>query len=318
MTRFAAIDVGTNSVKMTIAVVEDAEHIDTITRQRYVSQLGRDHGEDGSLDQDAMERTIGDLIKFNDLSASLEVDQVRAVATQVVRDAPNRDVFIEQVHACTGLELEVLEGEEEAGLSWLAICHEHEVGEGASVLLDVGGGSMECLHAHGERIKQVVSLPLGALRLTQAFELADTIDSNRWGSLVAHIKSELATGLSRPNDPAYAWGVGGTLKSLVSLDRIGMGLRQKEEMVSPGGDWAFTGLGVDRIEAIVAELCSMSLAERIDATGLEPERASIIPAGGVVALETLKYLGADRGCCVTRQCLRDGLLLRMAGLRGDS
>ena len=58
MTRLAAIDVGTNSVKMTIAVVEDDGHIDTITRQRYVSQLGRDHGEDGSLDQDAMERTL--------------------------------------------------------------------------------------------------------------------------------------------------------------------------------------------------------------------------------------------------------------------
>ncbi len=318
MTRLAAIDVGTNSIKMTVAVVEDDGRIDTITRQRYVSQLGRDHGEDGSLDQDAMERTLGDLIKLVDQSASLEVDQVRAVATQVVRDAPNREVFIEQVHACTGLELEVLEGDEEADLDWQAICHEHEVGEGASVLLDVGGGSMECLHAHGERIKQVVSLPLGALRLAQAFELTDTIEPDCRESLVAHITSELAAGLSRPTEPVYAWGVGGTLESLVSLDRIGMGLDQEQEVVSPGGEWAFTGLGVDRIEAIVAELCSMSLAERIEATGLEPERAAIIPAGGMVVLETLKYLGVDRGCCVTRQCLRDGLLLRMAGLGGDS
>ncbi len=318
MTRLAAIDVGTNSIKMTVAVVEDEGCIDIITRQRYVSQLGRDHGEDGSLDQDAMERTLGDLIKLVDQSASLEVDQVRAVATQVVRDAPNRDVFIEQVHACTGLELEVLGGDEEAGLDWQAICHEHQVGEGASVLLDVGGGSMECLHAQGKRIKQVVSLPLGALRLTQAFKLADTIDPDRWQSLVVHIKSELKAGLPSPTEPVYAWGVGGTLESLVSLDRIGLGLDQEDEPVAPGEDWAFTGLALDRIEVIAAELCSMSLADRIEVTGLESGRAAIIPAGAIVALETLRSLGVAQGCCITRQCLRDGLLLRMAGLGGES
>ena len=70
MIRFAAIDVGTNSTKMTVAVIEDEGRIDTITRQRYVSQLGRDQGKDGSLDLDAMERTIGDLMKLVDLARS--------------------------------------------------------------------------------------------------------------------------------------------------------------------------------------------------------------------------------------------------------
>jgi len=316
MTRLAAIDVGTNSIKMTAAVV-DGGHIETITRQRYVSQLGRDHGEDGSLDQDAMERTLGDLIKLVDLLTSLEVGQVRAVATQAVRDAPNRDVFIKQVHACTGLELEVLDADEEAGLGWTAICREHQVGTGDSVLLDVGGGSMECLHAQGERIKQVVTLPLGALRLAQEFDLFDTTDPGRWKSLEAHINSELASGLFVPEGSVYAWGVGGTLESLVAMDRLGMGLSQEMEGIPQGEDWAFTGLSLDRIEDIVAELCSRSLAERIDATGLESGRAAIIPAGAVVALHTLRCLGVERGCCVTRQCLRDGLLLRMSGLGGE-
>ena len=318
MTRLAAIDVGTNSVKMTVAVAEGDNHIDTIMRQRYVPQLGRDHDDDGSIDQNAMERTLGDLIKLVDQSASLDVDQIRAVATQVVRDAPNRNVFIEQVHACTGLELEVLSGEEEAGLSWLAICHEQQVGEGESILLDVGGGSMECLHAHGERVERVVSLPLGALRLTEKFELTDEINSARWDSFIAHVKSTLASALPEPTLPTYAWGVGGTLKALVSLDRMGIALAADADTVAPDGEWVFTGLSIDRVDAIVTHLRSLSLEDRIKATGLEPERAAIITAGGGIVLETLRVLGIERGCCVTKQCLRDGLLLHMAGVEGSS
>lgn len=314
MTRFAAIDVGTNSTKMTVAVVEDGERIDTITRQRYVSQLGRDHGEDGSLDLDAMERTIGDLMKLVDLARSLEVEQIRAVGTQAVRDAPNRDGFTRQVLDCTGLELQVLDPHEEASLGWRAICHEHQVGSGASMLLDIGGGSMECLQAQGTRIDEVISLPLGALRLAQAFDLIDSIDTSRWNLLGEHVRSTLASGLTAPGQAPYAWGVGGTLESLVTLDRLGIGLADGLEAVPPGGDWAFTGLGVERIKSIANELCSMSLAQRIEVTGLDPGRAAIIPAGAVVALETLDFMGVDRGCCVTRQCLRDGLILDMWGL----
>ncbi|MBM43682.1 MAG: hypothetical protein CMJ36_01525 [Phycisphaerae bacterium] len=314
MTRFAAIDVGTNSTKMTVAVLEDGERVDTIARQRYVSQLGRDHGHDGSLDLDAMERTIGDLMKLVDLARSLEVGEIRAVATQAVRDAPNREEFTRQVLECTGLELQVLDPYEEAALGWRAICHEHQVGSGSSMLLDIGGGSMEYLLADGSRIEEVISLPLGALRLAQAFDLVDCVETSRWDSLGEHVRSTLDSRLSVSGQAPYAWGVGGTLESLVTLDRLGIGLADGLDAVPPGDDWAFTGLAVERIKSIANELCSMTLAQRIAGAGLEPGRAAIIPAGAVVAFETLRFKGVDRGCCVTRQCLRDGLLLEMSGL----
>ena len=311
MERFAAIDVGSNSLKLTVAARTDAQGFEVIATEYRVPQLGRDAGADGALDADAMSRTIEALSSVLESVAHLEIERIRVVATQAVRGAPNRTDFIRLVHSACGIEMEVLDPSEEAGLSWSAICGEQDVGDEPSVLIDVGGGSAECLLAIGEDVQDVVSLPLGALRLTDQFDLRDRFDVDAWSAAVEHAGAVIEDMLPRPDTTPYAWAVGGTCTALVELDRRGIGLGGNSDVVPASGAWAFTGLALDRIDAIIETVRHMPLTERERASGLDAARAAIMPAGGLVVQALLRRLGVTTGCCVTHHGVRDGVLRSM-------
>lgn len=311
MERIAVIDVGSNSLKLTAAARTDAQGFEVLATEYRVPQLGRDAGADGTLDAESMSRTIEALSSVLESIAHLEIDRIRVVATQAVRGAPNGGDFIRLVHSACGTEMEVLDPAEEAGLSWNAICGEQDVGDEPSVLVDVGGGSAECLLAMGEDVQDVVSLPLGALALTDQFDLRDRIDAEAWSAVVEHVGTVIEQTVPQPESTPYAWAVGGTCTALVELDRRGIGLGDNSDVVPASGAWAFTGLALDRIDAIVETLRHMPLAERERASGLDGARAAIMPAGGLVVQTLLRRLGVTTGCCVTHHGVRDGVLRSM-------
>ena len=311
MRRFGVIDIGSNSVKLTAAECADDGAFEIIATGHRVPQLARALAEDGALDAASMTRTVDAIRDLVESTRHLELQSLRVVATQAVRAAPNQNTFIEQIRSRCGFEVEVLDPEREAGLSWDAVRGDHDVGDEPSVLLDVGGGSAECLFAEGSRVNGVVSLPLGALHLTERFNLHDRIDEDVWSTLCDHVRSEIETALPRPESSPYAWAVGGTCMALVELDRLGIGMVDGSDLVPASEPWAFTGLSCERMRCVLDQLRCWSLEERVAETGVDRDRAAILPAGACVVLAMLDRLGVSVGCCVTRHGVRDGLLRAM-------
>ncbi|MDG2292354.1 MAG: hypothetical protein P8L37_06820, partial [Phycisphaerales bacterium] len=180
-------------------------------------------------------------------------------------------------------------------------------------MLDVGGGSTECLFASGVGIDDVVSMPLGALSMTAQFSLGDCIEEASWSAFAEHVTGVMHAALPRPTEAPYAWAVGGTSTAMVALDRRGVGLSAGTDVVLPTGDWAFTGLGTDRLRELVAHLRQLNLEDRVAASCLDRDRAAILPAGGFIMQAVLDRLGVVSGCCVTHHGVRDGLLHDMLG-----
>src|SRR5271168_745289 len=168
MPTFAAVDIGSNSCRLKIATVH-AHRLKTLHEDREVTRLGESVFQVGVISPEAMAGTIRALRRFHKAVQLHVVDKVRVVATSAMRDARNAEAFIEWVKSATGWNVEVISGLEEGRLIHLGVVT-HEVGARARCLLiDLGGGSCEVTLSDGGTIKEMVSLPLGAVRLQQEF-----------------------------------------------------------------------------------------------------------------------------------------------------
>src|ERR1700733_446583 len=172
MPTFAAVDIGSNSCRLKIATVQQ-HRLKTLHEDREVTRLGESVFQTGVISPEAMAGTIRALKRFHKSVQLHVVDKVRVVATSAMRDARNAAAFTEWVRSTTGWKVEVISGLEEGRLIHLGVVT-HEIGaRGRCLLIDLGGGSCEVTLSDGGRIKAMVSLPLGAVRLQQEFLRSD-------------------------------------------------------------------------------------------------------------------------------------------------
>ncbi|HYD54972.1 MAG TPA: hypothetical protein VEA99_20215, partial [Gemmatimonadaceae bacterium] len=208
--RFAAIDVGSNSIRQIVADVTPDGSIRVVDEMKAQPRLGMGVHESGELGADSMNRAVEALGRMAELARQFGAERIEAVATSAVRDAANARAFLDRVRAETGLEVRVLDGEEEARLSFRSALAHFDLGAGRTVLLDIGGGSLEIVLSAGGVIDRLVSLPLGALRLTEQF-LRDGVTPDRLRALRREVRGRL-----RREIPARDWrrarviGSGGT------------------------------------------------------------------------------------------------------------
>jgi exopolyphosphatase/guanosine-5'-triphosphate,3'-diphosphate pyrophosphatase len=190
MPTFAAIDIGSNSCRLAIASVQ-AHKLKTLHEDREVTRLGEGVFEAGVISPEAMANTIRALKRFHKAVQAHVVDQVRVVATSALRDARNSEAFRAWVKSTTGWNVEVISGIEEGRLIHLGIVT-HEPGtRGKCLLIDLGGGSCEITISEGGRIREMVSLPLGAVRLQQEFLRNDPPGKDDVARLRKYIEREL-------------------------------------------------------------------------------------------------------------------------------
>jgi exopolyphosphatase/guanosine-5'-triphosphate,3'-diphosphate pyrophosphatase len=228
MPTFAAIDIGSNSCRLKIAKVA-AHQLKTLHEDREVTRLGASVFESGLISPQAMAATLQALKRFQRAVQSRGVDQIRVVATSAMRDARNGQVFHAMVKAETGWQMEVISGLEEARLIHLGVMGsgdgqsesqakpESEFGAAGRVLLvDLGGGSCEITLSERKRIKETVSLPLGAVRLTQEFLPKDPAPVEGLARMKQLIDRELrrAHGRIRPQNITQVIGTSGTAAAL--------------------------------------------------------------------------------------------------------
>src|SRR6201996_8051224 len=190
MPTFAAIDIGSNSCRLKIAKVV-AHHLKTLHEDREVTRLGASVFDSGLVSPDSMAATLRALKRFQRAVQSHGVDQLRVVATSAMRDARNAPAFQAWVKAETGWDMEIISGLEEGRLIHRGIMHTEAGVNGRVLLVDLGGGSCEITLSEHKRIKETVSVPLGAVRLTEGFLTADPPTAEEIARLKQFIAREL-------------------------------------------------------------------------------------------------------------------------------
>jgi exopolyphosphatase/guanosine-5'-triphosphate,3'-diphosphate pyrophosphatase len=302
--RIAAIDVGSNSVRQIVADVTQDGAITVVDEMKEAPRLGADLETTGLLGTAAMERAAQAIGRMATLARQLGASRVEAVATSAVRDARNADEFVARVRQEAGLDIRVITGEDEARLSYLSALAHFDLGAGRTVVMDIGGGSLELAFAADGVLDDLASLPFGALRLTERY-LRDGTSPRALRRLRREVRDGLRDVIARRDwRGAQVIGSGGTFTNLaaVHLGRRGMlAARSVHETAVPRVD----------VEHVLDTLAAMSTEERRGVTGLNPERADIIVAGLAVAAEVLARVEA-RELTVSRYGIREGLLLELA------
>src|SRR3954469_24633888 len=169
MPRYAAVDIGSNSVRLLVGDYVLNGVLKVLAADRVVTRLGEGVFRSGRIDDQALEFLCVQLARFSQIIARHEVLAIRAVATAAVRDANNQADFIPRVSAALGSGVEVISGQEEARLIHLGVGLRWPQPKGHTLLVDVGGGSSEITLSEDGRLQESFSKPLGAVRLTEVF-----------------------------------------------------------------------------------------------------------------------------------------------------
>lgn len=311
---FAAIDVGSNSCRLKISRTV-AHQLRTLHEDREVTRLGASVFESGLISPEAMALTLRTLKRFQRAVQAHGVDQIRVVATAALRDARNGPAFQAWVKAETGWNLEIISGLEEGRLIHLGLMGA-EPGVGARVLLiDLGGGSCEITLSEHKRIKETISMPLGAVRLTEEFLQADPAPAEGLARMHQLIARELrrAHRKIQPVKVALAIATSGTAAAL--SDACAAGDKAASQRVSKPASQRIGAptpriVNTAMVRKLATKLAKMTLPEREAVPGIGPRRAEIIVAGTAVFAELLESFGL-KGFRYSPLGLRDGVLAQM-------
>ncbi len=207
----AAIDVGTNSVKIAAGGLNEQGNFYSIVDEVVISRLGEGVDSTRYLSPIGMSRTVEAILNLLNLISGLNINHIRIVATSAVRDAQNKDEFIKLVKDKCGLELEVLSEQDECRLSFAAVARDSEINfpDDKIAVIDIGGGSTELSFGTVHTLDFCRSLEIGAVRLTEKFTAADPPDQNEMKSAEEYIDSMLAEVIGGMSLIRIA-GVGGT------------------------------------------------------------------------------------------------------------
>ena len=302
--RIAAIDIGSNSIRQIVADVSLNGAIRVVDEMKSAPRLGAGLGKNNTLGDEPMRLAIDSLVRMATLARQLGAKRIEAVATSAVRDAANGAAFLTRIRQDAGLRVRVLGGEEEALLAFRSALAHFELGHGRAVVMDIGGGSLELAAAADGLVERLVSLPYGALRLTERF-LGASPKARNVRKLRKHIREDIQRALPlRDWRGADVIGSGGTFTNLAGIFLERQGMRAARSV---------HGTHIPRVEVehVLDMLQGMSVEERMVVPGLNAGRADIIVAGLAVAAEVLARV-EPRELVASAFGIREGLLLEIA------
>ncbi len=302
MSRKAVIDIGTNSIKFYVAAT-GPRGIETVLEELEIARLGEGLRETGKIGDEAMARNVAAVSGFAAKAKALGADEIMAVGTMALRKANNAAVFVDKVRAACGVEVQVIEGEEEARLSYLAALSTFDEVDGCNVVFDSGGGSTEFIIGNGREIDHKLSINVGALVISEEFLKSDPVQGFEVEHAVAAIRQRFDR--NQLNVTAgHLVGIGGTITTMAAVMH-----RMTEYDPS-----VIQGSIVDCGEAAaqIALYFGKSIAERKSIAGLQPKRADIILGGACIVSVILEKFGVDR-LSVSDRGLRHGLIFDRFG-----
>lgn len=304
----AAIDVGTNSIHMVVVRVQpELPAFTIIAREKATVRLGDFCKKTGHLSEEAMERAIDALRRCQDVAKSLNAEQVIAVATSAVREAPNGQEFLQRIEAELGLWVNLISGTEEARRIYLGVLSGMSFHGKPHVIVDIGGGSTELILGDGHEPRTLSSTKVGAVRLTAERIKTDPISSIEFESLQAYIRGMLERSIEdlkahlEPGERPRMVGTSGTIETLATLNaREKMGtvptpLNGYEMSLKDVRDW-------------VNRLRKLNFAGRLAIPGMSDRRAEILLAGALILQEVMTQLRVE-SIVICERSLREGVVV---------
>ena len=304
--RLAALDVGSNSIRLLVAEYDAASGISVIDEVKDHPRLAKGLAATGRLDAAAIERAMQALARMRAVCQRRGVRRIAAVATAAVREAENGPEFVRRVRDELDIPLRIIDSDTEAALSYRSVAHHFRLAGARTLVADIGGGSLELIGAVDGLVELTLSLPLGAVRLTETHLPGEREPRREIARLRRHVRRQLKRAFPvREYTAATVIGSGGTF---TSLGRMAVARRGLPALDTVHG----VSVQAAEVEQLLEWLSTKAPEHRRDIAGLNPERADIIVAGLAVTAELLSQVDA-RTLTVSAFGLREGLLLEMAG-----
>ncbi|MCA9293966.1 MAG: Ppx/GppA family phosphatase [Phycisphaerales bacterium] len=310
--RVAAIDIGSNSVRLIVAQGSSPSAYRLLTDEKENVRLARGVAADRSLSRERMLQAADVVQQLVKIAEGYGADPIELVATAAVRDAPNRGMFIDMVRERTGRTVRIISGAEEGRFAHESVAHAFDLAHLNAAVVDIGGGSTEIVLSTGGVIEHIESVPLGAVRLADRFGPADLADSAGYESMTTAARDALRKVLRKPRATQHVMiGTGGTFTTLagISIARAAIAT-PKARRAEPPIARSIRGYELTRADVrhTIDWLRAMTADERKHVRGLSADRAEIIVPGLVIVEEVMRSLNVnvlrvhDRG-------VRDGLIL---------
>lgn len=301
MLKISAIDVGSNAMRMVTGEVDERWQVHVIENVRLPVRLGGDVFGEGVLQSRTIQQAEEAFLRFKHLAETHDVQRLRAVATSAAREAANGDLLIDRIHRTSGIELEIISGEEEARLIHQAVVHALRLKNKRTLLIDIGGGSVEVTVSNGQSIISTESYNMGTVRL---LEKLDEVKKSRqpFGKLVREYAEAARYRIERDLGDEKIQICAGTGGNVEEIGR----LRQK--LFKGESDRLIT---LPELEKLVERISDMSVSERMRKLGLRHDRADVILPAAIVLHMVAKEAGVKQ-IAIPNVGLKDGVLLDLA------
>jgi exopolyphosphatase/guanosine-5'-triphosphate,3'-diphosphate pyrophosphatase len=309
--RLAVLDVGSNTVHLLVVDAHEGARPLPVSSDKTELRLAEHLTEDGHIDDAGRDLLVEAVRRALDVAEERGTEDLLAFATSAIREAPNGADVLDAVREQTGVDLQVLSGEDEARLTFLAVRRWFGWSSGRLLVVDIGGGSLELAAGIDELPDALASLPLGAGRLTRTMLRGDPPSGKDLKALRKHVRTEVARRLRPFEALGLADRAAGTSKTFRQLARITGAAASSEGELVP------RLLSVADLRDWVPRLADMTYAERAALPGVSEARAPQLLAGAVVAEAVLSLLDVE----VVQVCpwaLREGIILRRIDwMRGE-
>lgn len=301
--RLGVIDVGSNTVHLLVVDAHTGAQPLPASSHKRELRLSEHVTDDGSIDDAGRDQLAEFVAECLTVAEDQGVEDLMGFVTSAIREAPNGDDVLAHVKDRTGVVLEVLSGEDEARLTFLAARRWFGWSAGTLLVADIGGGSLEIAQGMDEDPDIAISLPLGAGRVTRDHLPGDPPGEDAVRAARKHVRAAIARELRPLAKAGSPDRVVGTSKTMRSLARITGAAPSAEGM------YAVRHLERDALDAILPRIASMTVAERSSLPGVSTSRARQLLAGGLVVSATMDLLGVDR-LEICPWALREGIILR--------
>ncbi|MFB2934751.1 HD domain-containing protein [Aerosakkonemataceae cyanobacterium BLCC-F154] len=304
----AAVDIGTNSIHMVVVqIMPELPAFIIIEREKDTVRLGDRDPDTHNLKPEAMERAISTLHRCREVAKTLNAEQIIAVATSAVREAPNGRDFLKRIEAETGVVVDLISGQEEARRIYLGVLSGMEFNNQPHIIIDIGGGSTELILGDSHEPRSLSSTKVGAVRLSAEFITTDPISNSEFYYLQAYIRvmleravDELKANL-KPGEFPRLVGTAGTIETLAMINA-----REKLGMIpNPLNGYQFS---LKDLREMVNRFRKMDNSERATIPGMSDRRSEIILAGALILQEAMTLLGTET-ITICERSLREGVIV---------
>jgi exopolyphosphatase/guanosine-5'-triphosphate,3'-diphosphate pyrophosphatase len=299
--RVSAIDIGSNAIRMMIAELDGVNgQLKIIKKFRAPVRLGHDVFTSGTISDHTMDQALSTFSQFSETNLKFAVTKCRAVATSACREAKNSKAFVDAIKKQSNILIDIIDGNEEGRLIHLAVQKELDLNQKKSMLIDVGGGSVEVTFSKGSKLLATKSFPMGTVRVLENLAKRKMNESHL-SIIMGEFMSTLGDHIYRNVDHEpidFAIGTGGNLECIGEL---------KVQLLNKTPN---TFVTFDELSQIIDKVKSLSLKDRVDKLHLRPDRADVIVPAAVL-VQTIMRQSETQKLLIPRVGLRDGLIWSM-------